>query len=172
MEGGELHIDSYLLKKSEEEYGSNYRSHYLDIYKLYVDMADKVSTRRQTANSFFLTLNTALIAVVSYLQLGECKTAPLETFWVVSLAGVALCYMWYRLIRSYRELNSGKFKIIHEMEQFLPMAPFDAEWEALGRGKNPALYLPFTKVEMAVPWIFLALHLVVCLKCFPWVTKF
>jgi hypothetical protein len=157
-----------LFRVQEQEYGSNYPAHYMDIYKLYVDMADKVSTRRQTANSFFLTLNTGIIAFVSYLHAGEAKICVPESYWVISLAGMALCYMWYRLIRSYKGLNSGKFKIIHQIEQRLPLAPFDAEWEVLGRGKKRSSYLPFTRVEMAVPWVFFLLHVLVCYRCFPW----
>jgi len=32
----------------------------MDQYKLYVEMADRVSARRSLANTFFLTLNTAI----------------------------------------------------------------------------------------------------------------
>jgi hypothetical protein len=39
--------------------------HYLELYKLAVEMADRVSARRATANAFFLTINTALFAFVS-----------------------------------------------------------------------------------------------------------
>ncbi|RDD97660.1 hypothetical protein DTW92_07525 [Paracoccus pantotrophus] len=33
----------------------------LEIYKMLVEMADRVSQRRQSANSFYLTVNTAII---------------------------------------------------------------------------------------------------------------
>ncbi len=36
---------------------------YLELYKLAVEMADRVSARRATANAFFLTVNTALLAL-------------------------------------------------------------------------------------------------------------
>ena len=67
-------------------------------------------------------------------------------------------------VRSYKDLNTAKFKLIHEIEAKLPMAPYDAEWEAVGRGKAPELYLPFTHVEICVPWVFLVLHAVVVLQ--------
>jgi len=131
-------------------------------------MADRISTRRQSANSFFLSINKALVALVGYVQLGQKTGQSTDFYWVVSLAGMALCYTWYRLIKSYKDLNSGKFKVIHEIERRLPISPYDAEWEALGRGKDAKLYLPFTKVEMAVPWIFFSLHSVVLLRVIPW----
>ncbi len=40
----------------------------LDLYKMAVEMADRVSARRAGANSFFLTLNTVLAAVVGIVS--------------------------------------------------------------------------------------------------------
>ena len=151
-------IEEKLVSRNEADYGDQHQAHSLEIYKLYVGMADNISARRQSANSFFLTVNTALIAIVGYMS-GENE----EINWVVNLAGMVLCYSWYRLVRSYKDLNTGKFKVVHEIEKMLPLAPYDAEWDALGRGNDPKLYLPFTHIEMWVPWIFFALHLVALL---------
>lgn len=139
--------------------------HRIEQYKLYLEMSDRISARRQTANSYFLTLNTALLSLVTYLSLGA---EQMRWYWLVALAGIVLSYMWYRLVRSYKDLNTAKFKVIHEIEAKLPMAPYDAEWEAVGRGRAPELYLPFTHVEICVPWVFLILHAVVILQCIPW----
>jgi hypothetical protein len=154
--------DQTLLKKTEAEYGAQYRDHFLEIYKLYVDTAEKTISRRQSANSFFLTVNTALIAVTGYIHVDGGSTP--QYYWAVSLAGIILCLTWYRLIRSYRGLNSGKFRVISAMERQLPAAPFDHEWEILGKGKEPGKYLSFSKVEAIVPWVFLCLHAVVFLR--------
>lgn len=164
-----MDIEKELCSVNKEEYGDSYNPHLLEIYKTYVEMADRISTRRQSANSFFLSINTALVALVGYVQLGQKTGQSTDFYWIVSLAGMALCYTWYRLIKSYKDLNSGKFKVIHEIERRLPISPYDAEWETLGRGKDAKLYLPFTKVEMAVPWIFFSLHSVVLLRVIPWV---
>jgi len=155
-----------VLFKNQEGYPSEQlRGHLLEQYKLYLEMADRISSRRQSANSFFLSLNTALVALVSYLCLGGQNGS---WYVVVAIAGIAISYMWYRLVRSYKDLNTAKFKVIHEIESKLPMAPYDAEWEAVGRGKAPELYLPFTHVEIYVPWVFIILHAIVVLQCLPW----
>ena len=52
-------LDEYLYGISPDKYGGEYQNHLLEQYKLYVQMADKISERRQSANSFFLTVNTA-----------------------------------------------------------------------------------------------------------------
>lgn len=39
----------------------------LEQYKLYVEMADRVSARRGSANTFFLTLNTTAVTAIGVL---------------------------------------------------------------------------------------------------------
>ena len=151
-------IADELFKSNEGDYGDHYKAHYLEIYKIYVEMADRISSRRQTANSFFLTINTTIVGLLGYVQFGRDKTGNPELYWLIGLAGMVLCFFWYRLVRSYRDINSGKFKVIHEIEKRLPLAPYDAEWEMLGKGNNPQLYLPFTNIEVRVPWVFFTLH--------------
>lgn len=149
-------------------YGDNalYHSHLLEQYKLYQSSAENISSRRQTANSFFVSINTAVIGLASYLNFGS--SSPNGFYWLIALGGISISYMWYRLIRSYRDLNGAKFKVIYEIEKSLPIRPYDAEWEAVGRGKNSTLYLPFTHIEILVPWVFIGLHTVGFLYSFPW----
>ena len=153
-----------------DKYGDKYKEHLLEQYKLYVEMADRISGRRQTANSFFLSINTAIVAFVS--DVGLCAGKGANFYWVISCAGMVLCFFWYRMIRSYKDLNSAKFKVIHEMEAKLPFAPYDLEWDKIGRGDDKKLYLPFTHIEINVPWVFFAIHALVFLcgiRIFPWV---
>jgi len=70
-----LNISDKLYSVSNKEYGSEYNSHVIEIYKLYVEMADRISTRRQLANSFFLSINTAIVAIVGYVRFGQIGDA-------------------------------------------------------------------------------------------------
>jgi hypothetical protein len=165
-----LDLDRFLFNVPAKEYGEHYQCHLLEQYKLYVQMADKISERRQSANSFFLTINTALIAFLGLVaspnvggDAGVAANPPLPWVLVVSAAGVVLCYSWFRLVRSYKDLNSGKFKVVHAIESRLPSSPYDAEWEAVGRGEDPMLYLPFTHVEIWIPWVFAALYILLAI---------
>jgi hypothetical protein len=159
-----LDKENLLRKTSEEQYGEKFRDHCLEIYKIYVVTADKMGVRRQLANSFFLSINTAIIGLVSYLQAGSNTKTFLGFYLLISISGMLICYMWYRLILSYKQISSGKFKVIHEIEEKLPLSPYNAEWEILGRGKDSKRYLPFTHIERLVPWVFFGLHTVVFLK--------
>ena len=143
-----------------------YQDHLLEQYKVYLESTDRISSRRQNANSFFVTINTALIALVSYMHLGSATST--KYYWLVALAGMAISYMWYRLIRSYKDLNDAKFKVIHQIEKKLPLSPFDAEWDLLGRGKDSSIYRPFTHIEIGIPWVFLVLHIFAFYQSLPW----
>lgn len=153
-------ISRTLLGVSEKDYGEHYHAHMLEQYKKYLDMSDKISDRRSTANSFFLTVNTGLISAFGIVNLTGQKP-PNFLFITAGFGAILLSYSWYRLIRAYRDLSTAKFKVVHEIENHLPIRPFDAEWEAVGRGEDRRLYWPFTHVERFVPWIFILVYVVV-----------
>jgi hypothetical protein len=160
-----MSIEDDVIGVSENEYGEHYREHILNMYKLYVELADKISERRQSANSFFLTLNSALVALVGYVNISKDSTPEEGSFFgLVAISGMVLAFLWYRLIRSYKDINSGKFKVVHAIEKKLPLRLYDAEWTALGRGQDPKLYLPFTHIEIYVPWVFFIIYFFVLLR--------
>jgi hypothetical protein len=149
--------DLNLLRQLKEAYGAEYEKHLFEQYKLYVEMADRVSARRMLANSFFVGVHTALIAAFTVL-LKEKVFLPTLVGLAPFLAVILMCFVWWRVVVSYRQLNSGKFKVVHALEKMLPTAPYDAEWNALGAGKDRKLYLPLTHIENWVPVCFGALY--------------
>ena len=150
------------------EYGDHYQEHLLDQYKLYVEMADNISARRADSNQFYVKVLAALLAIIALaakLPLGNsnAQVQRITNLAIIMLA-LVLCVVWYVNIESYRQLNSGKFAIIHEMEKTLPFPCYDAEWDQLKRGANSATYRPLTHIERYVP-IILAAPFLVLLGC-------
>ena len=88
--------------------------------------------------------------------------AALQAVGLVILAGtgVQLAVAWQSLIRSFGQLNTGKFKVINRLEQLLPVAIYRAEWTALEEGRNPKVYRTFTSREVWVPRLLLFTYLV------------
>lgn len=138
----------------------------LDIYKLAVEMADRVSARRAVANAFFLTVNTTLVAVV-----GLSATQPDSTlrFAAVCLAGVAVSVCWWLLLRVYRRLNTAKFAVINRIEAaHLPVKPYTDEWAELipggeatsRRARLGKAFRELGGVERVVPIVFGLLYIV------------
>lgn len=110
----------------------------LELYKTAVEMADRTSARRAGANSFFLTLNTALAAVVGIVSsarkpppLGNLPTFDAFGLVLTAIAGIVLSLTWRALLRYYRRLNGAKFDVINEIERRLPVKPYTDEWAIL-----------------------------------------
>ena len=136
-----------------EKYGDKFQDHLIEQYKLYVEMADRVSTRRAQTNRFYISLLSGLLALLSIVVTREVFNGILSVIFVaVGILGMVLCFLWYINIRAYRQLNSGKFKVIHEMEQRLPFPAYEREWEILGKGKESKKYLKLTRIEQCVPF--------------------
>lgn len=148
------------------EYPSNekWHAHLLEQYKLYVEMADRISQRRTTGNSYFLSVNSAIFAFIGYLTSKDST----EYLWLLAVAGLLLCILWYQIVTSYRDLNSAKWAVVQMIEARLPISPYAAEWQKVEYGRNPALYRPLSHIERVVPWVFFALHAVVLIKDGPW----
>jgi len=151
------------MSVDKDKYGEKVNEYLLEQYKLYVEMADRISKRRMQTNKFYISLLSGLLALLSILvSMGKFNQTVI--FIIISLLGIALCTLWHINIRSYRQLNSGKFKVIHEMEQYLPFPCYYKEWELLGEGKEKSKYLQLTRVEkyipliLAIPYIILFLY--------------
>ena len=56
------------------------------------------------------------------------------------------------------DLNTAKFKVIHELENWLPAALFRYEWESCEQGKGKA-YKPITHLERFIPLTFAVVYL-------------
>lgn len=137
-----------------------YQAAIMEQYRLYVEMADRVSARRGFANTFFLTLNSSALVLFGVFW----KDPPTGTSaWLAVLPLVALlgqCGAWFWTLRSYRQLNSGKWAVVGALERRLPASPWwRAEWTALGRGEDPSRYWPLTHLEQWVPALFAAVYL-------------
>ncbi len=104
----------------------------MEQYKLFVDTSERLVARRQVANTFFLSLNTLALTLVVLIA-KEVQASPLVATGVVviSLAAIMLCVAWKTLVRSYAQLNRGKFTVIDCLENRLPAALFRAEWAGL-----------------------------------------
>ena len=138
---------------------------FFEQYKLAVEMADRISARRATANAFFATINTALATIYVSRFLPQNPTGRDDAAAIVlALVGLVLAGTWWLLLRSYRDINRAKWDVICEMEKTLPANPFSDEWTSLKtdpvkrwRGR----YAEFNTLERAVPLAFALAYLTI-----------
>lgn len=153
----------------------------LELYKTAVEMADRTSARRAGANSFFLTLNTALAAVVGIVSSarkppphGNLPTFDAYGLVLTAIAGIVLALTWRALLRYYRRLNAAKFDVINKLEERLPARLFTDEWAILHPDppegqeppsgwtrwwRNKVQHREATVVEQVVPLVFVLIYL-------------
>lgn len=138
---------------------AKYRSAILDQYKLYVEMADRISNRRGLTNTFFLSLNTLVFTLFGVFWKDRPNDIPSTALVLLLAVALGQCGAWWTIVRSYRQLNTGKYKVVGLLEELLPASPYwRAEWKALGEGKDPTLYISLSHVEQWVPIAFAVLY--------------
>ena len=133
------------------------RQELLEIYKLHANLADRVSQRREGANRLYVSLLT-LISVLfgAFLRYGTDKVPIKSILLVCGVLGILLSFSWFVVIRSYRQLNSGKFSALQELENKLTYQFLKREWQILEEGKNLKRYWKLTVVETFLPIGFFA----------------
>ena len=161
--GRECDTKEALFNLNKEENEDLYYSHLLECYKFFSGSVDAASKRRQVANAFYLTLNTAFLALIGYTLRSGTNNENLTSILfipIASLLGLVLSHLWFRTIKSHKQLNIGKFDVILLMEKELPFAPYTAEWKSLEEGKNPNRYQEITNIESRLPKIFAGMYVV------------
>ncbi len=73
---------------------------------------------------------------------------------VIGIIGLCLSGAWVVIIQSYKQLNSNKFRVLHELETKLEFAFFTDEWDPLSTGVKSNRYWKLTHVEKALPAIY------------------
>ena len=126
----------------------------LEIYKLHAELADSVSKQRATANRFYILILSGLAVLFStFLQ--HKNGVPLGWLMIgFGAFGMLLAVAWHGVIRSYRQLNTAKFEVLHELEEKLAYPFSKREWDLLAKGKDRKIYQQLTVAESRVPVIF------------------
>ena len=141
----------------KQEYGEKYQEHLMRQYELYVEMADRVTQRRERSNRFYSILLTGLLALVSAVaKIADWQISdylPVVILLAVGVAGLSVCVLWFINVKSYRLLNSGKFRVIHQLEQQLPFPCYQREWEFLRPESGRKQYMQLTRIEQWIPFV-------------------
>ena len=119
----------------------------IELYKVAVEMADKVSHRRGVMNQFYLTLVSALFAGSVALYKTE---VPYLVLIALLILGTVIAFVWRASIESYQKLNAAKFKVINKVEKQLPIQIFTDEWKYYKEDKRR----DFSDIEKRLPLIF------------------
>lgn len=94
--------------------------------------------------------------------LGSNTVVHPELMTALGAAGILVAFVWWMQLRSYRDLNSAKFKVINDIEdRHFEIKVFSQEWLELKKDPVPKWrkrYAELGTVERFVPWLFAAAH--------------
>jgi hypothetical protein len=142
---------------TKQSYGNEFNAHFLEQYKLYIEMADRVSSRRVQIASLYTSILSALLALLSITSNKELfQGSQSVVLLAMSVLGLCLCLAWNININSYKQLNRLKFKVIHKMESHLPFPCYSMEWELLSSDSDLQKYFRLTAIEKYIPLILSA----------------
>ena len=134
----------------------------LEQYKLFLQTSEDLVNRRQNVNSFYISISSALVAILGVLfALDFGLTGKLIVGAVFCLIGIILSISWSKTLSCYGNLNGSKMKIISSIEKKLPLSLFDAEWAALSDKLNKKKYVSFTESEQVIPRLFGVLYFII-----------
>lgn len=140
-----------------KDYKGNREEHLLRQYELFVNSSEKISSKRMTANNFYLGVNTTIFAVAGYLSILSKSLVVV----ILSFIGMLLCLSWISNLTSYKKLNNAKFKVIHDLEEHLPARTFTKEDEHLNS------YYTLVNLEKYIPYLFMILYGTIILLFLP-----
>jgi hypothetical protein len=154
-----------LFAAKSKEYGDNYKQHLFEQYKMLIESIEKTSDRRLLANNTFIAINSAIFTLIGLTFQIESLNKDASFRMLLSIIGILISIIFFFLIRSYKQLNSGKFIVVHEIEDHLPLRLYKYEWKKLGEGKDSKKYYPFSHIEMLLPWSIILIYGIVIIYC-------
>lgn len=136
----------------------------IEIYKLHVEMVDRVSQRRGVVNQLYITILSALIGV---LTLSSEKEIPINNSLIcfsIGLLGIIICILWITKIHAYKQLNSAKFRTLEKIEEKLPFQFYKEEWTILKSNKKYKTLTTLEKISpivLSIPFFLLIVYAII-----------
>jgi hypothetical protein len=113
----------------------------IEQYKAYVADVGNIGSRYTTAQSFYLSVVSALIGVVAFFA--KDADALRRYAWVAApvMCFIALiCFVWWRTLSFYQKLFGAKFAVLKKMEATGGLFKvFEEEWAELVARGSPTL---------------------------------
>ena len=139
-------------------YGPQYKDHFFAQYKLFVESVNYTSELRLKINTYFLTINTALITAFG---LSSVKLTLNSSVWhfLIPFAGILISIIWWGVSYSYKQRNIVKLRIIHCLEERLPLSLYKTEWQLMDEDHSTTLKKFLFRVDIFIPFVFIISYL-------------
>jgi hypothetical protein len=135
-----------------------------DEYKFFAETTQHLSERRQTATQTYLTVNTAIFAVLALLvkDTGFRGWNLVLVSLPLFMVGILACSIWYKIITQYKALIGWRYDQLMAIEQAMPESyrMYLKEWEDFFKPRQGKEHFGFSRLEVWLPRLFLGLYAV------------
>ena len=133
----------------------------VDQYKMFQKTSEDLVARRQSVNSFYISVNSALTGLLGVALGVFDDSVKLIVAAFMCVAGIILDISWINILEAYGTLNAAKMKVIKLLEEQLPVMLYDAEWRIMSDKLNNKKYVSFTDSEKRIPKLFFSLYVII-----------
>lgn len=134
-----------------------------DEYKFFVENTQHLDDQRQAATQMFLSVNTAIFALVGFLIQDAGVQGQFLAFMVAPLfvLGVLACVLWVSVINRFKRLIGWRYEQLMAMERAIPESHqmYLKEWETMFAADATRKILGLTLLDW-LPRAILALWVV------------
>ncbi|MBC8492818.1 MAG: hypothetical protein H8D43_03455 [Chloroflexi bacterium] len=134
-------------------------------FQLALGHVEKLLDRRQANTSFYLFVNTGILAAIGLLikDSGLTQEWLLVAILLLVVAGLIACWIWRSLLHQYEILLDWWYAHLRELEDTIPGSAklVTREYEGLYVGaedRKPSERIGMTKRELLLNWVFIGLY--------------
>ncbi len=131
-------------------------------YRFFAESTQYLSERRQAATRTYLTVNTAIFAVLAFLvkDVGFRGWGLVLVSAPLFLVGILACGIWHAIIRQYKALIAWRYEQLQAMEQIMEGSyrMYTREWEEFFKPRAGKERFGFSRLEIWLPRLFIALY--------------
>ncbi len=158
---GRYHIFSQQYESMKLDDQLAQKSELVDQYKMFQRSSEDLVSRRQSVNSFYISVNSALVSLVGIVIGLTDMPTKFYALLFMCITGIILDFSWFQILDSYGILNAAKMKVINMLEEQLPVTLYEAEWNVMSDKLNNKKYVSFTSSEKRVPIVFALIYLII-----------
>ncbi len=130
-------------------------------YKEMFASTESLMVRRQNTSSFYISINTALVAIVTAVfALGLDITILCAIGIAISFFGIMISKTWAETLESYDRINYSKFNVLEAMEKYLPASMFYAEYKDSKNDMVKRSVPSYSARERKIPMLFMTIYVI------------
>jgi len=124
----------------------------LEQYRILTESLNKSNENRESLNSFWITLNGATFAAISYVKDMQIAGNPKNLFiWVAIVFGFIMSLFWIKALSDIKKSINIRNEMLIDIEKFLPVKVFTFSINKMGRKEEKG---SLSATEKNIPILF------------------